>query len=752
MSPDNDLEREILQLEQRYAENAHGLVFAHLADAYRRGGEYSKAEGLLLHGLKTHPTYTSAYNVLGRVYLDSERFAEAHDQFAKALELDPQNLISLRALGDIAARRGLVDDARVWYERMLQIDARSEEARDGLARLTAADREPAPPAAAEAEGSTVGSEPAPQAEEPRAVDEAAPARDSAPTHDVPMPPELGEPSLETVEKIEAEIERVEGLIGDEEMSGFTLESISGESAAPEPPPESDEGEAEPWALDAEPEAVASDSGASPEGAEADAFEPWSEGLAELEDEESVEPATETEAEHGSETPPVAETESLELPSMDDWSPGFVVGELLEGQAVEDLRPEEILDGLDAEISFDAAEETNGEESGVPGEAVERRGEGVVTETMAELYASQGLYSDALAVYRHLAETRPEDERLQARILDLEQRLQDVESIQDAEEQDLVRLMQITGPFDEEPDSDTESLETIEAEPEAGDFEFERPETTTAEPQEAVDFEFESLGITAEPEAGDVELEGVETAAEPEAEGFEFENEAPVAGFEQLDPFASSFDALEGKTQPDEPMLTEEPPWAADEPRAEEAELAESVELEWADVEAVPVESLAEEPEAEEAATPLEGSEGEYAPFETLADESAAEVVAEEVTDEVDYSGPEEGVKAVDSIWELTEVGASGVGESVPDQGVEADDEESEVPVRFVTGAESAESGQPATMEDYLGELLTFEIESLFKKGASTDGSAVNDEPPTDIASSNAEDLDQFQEWLKSLKR
>ncbi|MGD8697689.1 MAG: tetratricopeptide repeat protein [Gemmatimonadales bacterium] len=751
MSPDNDLEREILQLEQRYAENAHGLVFAHLADAYRRAGEYSKAEGLLLHGLKTHSTYTSAYNVLGRVYLDSERFAEAHDQFARALELDPQNLISLRALGDLAARRGLVDDARVWYERILQIDPRSEEARDGLARLTTADAEPPPPAAAEGEGSTLAPEPAPPAEEPRAVEEAAPARESAPTHDVPMPPELGEPSLETVEKIEAEIERVEGLIGDEEMSGFTLESISAESAAPETPPESDEDKAEPWALDAEPEAAASDSGAFPEGAEAEVFEPWSEGLAEPE-EESVEPAAETESERGFETPPVAETESLELPSMDDWSPGFVVGELLEGQAVEDLRPEEILDGLDAEISFDAAEEATGEESEAAGKPVERRGEGVVTETMAELYASQGLYSDALAVYRHLAETRPEDERLQARILDLEQRLQDVESMQDAEQQDLVRLMRLTEPVVEEPASGTESLETIEAEPEAGDFEFESLETTTAEPEEAVDFEFESLGITAEPEAGDVELEGMETAAEPEAEGLEFENEAPVAGFEQLDPFASSFDALAGKTQPDEMMLTEEPPPAVDEPRTEEAEPAEPLELEWADVEAVPVESLAEELEAEEAATPLESPEGEYAPFETLADESAAEVVAEEVTDEVDYSGPEEGITAVDNIWELTEVGASGVGESVPDQGSEAADEESEVPVRFVTRAESAESEQPATMEDYLGALLTFEIGSLFKRSATKDGSVVDDGPPADIGSSKAEDLDQFQEWLKSLKR
>jgi tetratricopeptide (TPR) repeat protein len=149
MSPDQDVQKEIEQLEQRFAENAQGLVFAHLADAYRRAGEFAKAEGLLLHGLKTHATYTSAYNVLGRVYLDSERLADAHQQFSKVLELDPQNLIALRALGDLAARGGRVEDARSWYERMLHIDPRSDEAREGLSKLET-QGEPEEPVAAEA--------------------------------------------------------------------------------------------------------------------------------------------------------------------------------------------------------------------------------------------------------------------------------------------------------------------------------------------------------------------------------------------------------------------------------------------------------------------------------------------------------------------------------------------------------------------------------------------------------------------------
>ncbi len=701
MSPDNDLEREILQLEQRYAENAHGLVFAHLADAYRRAGQYSKAEGLLLHGLKTHPTYTSAYNVLGRVYVDSERYADAQTQFARALELDPQNLISLRALGDLAARRGLADDARVWYERMLQIDPRSEEARDGLARLTAEVPEPAVPETAEVEAPDDVPPPSP-IEEPEPEPEVAAAEGlvgpSEAVPDEPMMPEVEEPTLETVEKVEAEIERVEGLIGDQEMSGFTPDSIYPEAEPEETTSYSELEEAEPWVVEAVPDSVENDLVAPQDSAAAGGYEPWSEGSAESGEEVVDEPEAEAMADFVAEPAVDEEMLSLELPSMDDWSPGFVVGELLEGQAVEDLRPEEILEGLDAEISFDDIEEPTDEEDADRVTAAERRGEGPVTETMAELYASQGLYSDALVVYRQLAAARPEDEQLETRIVDLERRMEEA-ALRDSEEEDLVKLMRLTEP----------------------------------EEEAAVSADFD------------------EPASEHEAEVFEFEDESPVAGFEHLDPFAASFDAVAAKTEPGEPLLAEETPSLGEEPGEAEAAAAEPVELDWADVEAVPVESLAEEPEDEEMASSLEGPEGEYPTLGPLAGESAAEVVAEEVTDEIEYPTHDEGITAVDSIWELTEVGAS-IGEAVPDQGIDEGDEESEVPVRFVTRGETAESEEASTMEDYLGALLTFDVESLFKKNVNPAGSPADDEPPPSPKPSKAEDLEQFQEWLRSLKR
>jgi hypothetical protein len=390
---------------------------------------------------------------------------------------------------------------------------------------------------------------------------------------------------------------------------------------------------------------------------------------------------------------MADSESLELPSMDDWSPGFVVGELLEGQAAEELRPEEILEGLDAEFTFEAPEEP-GEEPDRAGPAEdELKGEGVVTETMAELYASQGLYSDALAVYQRLAEANPDDEQLQSRILDLQQRIEEAGSGPDEEE--LVRLMELTEPEEEAP-----SAAVID----------------------------ETL-----PESGSE---------------FEFEDQAPFAGFDQLDPFGASFDTLAAKTDSAEP-LSLETPLADEEPAEGEPPEAETVvQLESEPVEAVPVpiESLAEEP-AEDHVASAESPESGFMDLGSSVDESAAEVVAEEVTEEIEYAADDEGITAVDSIWELTEVGA-------PDRGFDETTEASEevdVPVRSDGGAATAGPREPSSMEDYVAALLAFDVERWLETSArSTDSQ--EEEPPQNPESSNAEDLEQFQDWLRSLKR
>ena len=65
--------------------------------------------------------------VYGQALFEAGRYDEAKATFETALTLDPENLIALRHLGDIACTNGANEEARVWYERVLDADPRNDE-------------------------------------------------------------------------------------------------------------------------------------------------------------------------------------------------------------------------------------------------------------------------------------------------------------------------------------------------------------------------------------------------------------------------------------------------------------------------------------------------------------------------------------------------------------------------------------------------------------------------------------------------
>src|SRR5262249_13164565 len=58
---------------------------------------------------------------------EHSRFDESRHVFETALSLDPENLIALRHLGDIARQAGDTRTAKTWYQRVLEADPRNEE-------------------------------------------------------------------------------------------------------------------------------------------------------------------------------------------------------------------------------------------------------------------------------------------------------------------------------------------------------------------------------------------------------------------------------------------------------------------------------------------------------------------------------------------------------------------------------------------------------------------------------------------------
>ena len=141
---------EIEKLEARYRENPKGRNFAPLADAYRKAGLIDNAIELCQAGLTLHPDYVSGHIVHGRCLVDKKDDAGAEAVFRKVLELDPENILALKVLAEVAERNNHYDRAIEWLNRLLLADPMNGEAAEGLSRVRGkvATQPITPPAAA----------------------------------------------------------------------------------------------------------------------------------------------------------------------------------------------------------------------------------------------------------------------------------------------------------------------------------------------------------------------------------------------------------------------------------------------------------------------------------------------------------------------------------------------------------------------------------------------------------------------------
>lgn len=131
----------IEDLLRQYTENPR-RVFARLANELRKSGDYDRAIEICRGQIPHQPGYISGHIVLGQSLYDSGRLEDARQSFETALNLDPENLIALRHLGDIARQHGETDVARGWYRRLLDVDPQNDEV---IAQLEAMGAETALP-------------------------------------------------------------------------------------------------------------------------------------------------------------------------------------------------------------------------------------------------------------------------------------------------------------------------------------------------------------------------------------------------------------------------------------------------------------------------------------------------------------------------------------------------------------------------------------------------------------------------------
>ena len=114
------------ELRKKFDENPR-RYFAPLANEYRKAGDLEQAIFICQEYLPQQPGHMSGHIVYGQALFELARFDEARAVFETALALDPENLIALRHLGDIARQGGDLKGARSWYQRVLEADPRNEE-------------------------------------------------------------------------------------------------------------------------------------------------------------------------------------------------------------------------------------------------------------------------------------------------------------------------------------------------------------------------------------------------------------------------------------------------------------------------------------------------------------------------------------------------------------------------------------------------------------------------------------------------
>ena len=124
----NDGDEEILRYQQILSREPASLVFAALAEAFRKRKMVDQAIGACKKGLRYHPNFVSGRVALAGAYLDSGQLEKARNELERVIVKAPDNLIAQRLLAGIYEEKGDFDNLEKTAHRILSLDTNDTDA------------------------------------------------------------------------------------------------------------------------------------------------------------------------------------------------------------------------------------------------------------------------------------------------------------------------------------------------------------------------------------------------------------------------------------------------------------------------------------------------------------------------------------------------------------------------------------------------------------------------------------------------
>lgn len=451
------------ELKKKFDENPR-RYFAPLANEFRKAGDIEQAIMICEEFLPQQPGHMSGHIVYGQALFEAARFDESRTVFETALTLDPENLIALRHLGDIAKGQGDLDSARKWYDRVLEADPRNDEIQALIASL---DEVSAAPAAEHAAVDLPAhASPEEQRFAPPAIPPAHPAIPQAPPAIPHAPPPLPEPiDLDIVGDLSTDMPATVPIQPSAPQAELPVERAEGLESVEFTPPSGPVDRAHDLGVDLQPSEFSAPAApiapmAGLEETAIGAFERVPDGgppLPMLDTSEPMSPpppapaadeipdvgpstlefsvptASERAAVLGraeTATMPELEAEGNSLPETRSAQPAELPTELPPSVIAAEAELMDLGEPVDEAPAREEPAPLREKPASMREAPAMTREEPVparpstpqapfVTETMAELFLKQGFREQALDVYRQLSAANPADARLQQRVAELQ---------------------------------------------------------------------------------------------------------------------------------------------------------------------------------------------------------------------------------------------------------------------------------------------------------------------------------------------